>query len=32
MKRLVRDPEVYGLEFSPIPNSPYFTRVPTIAR
>src|SRR5882762_5835380 len=29
MKRLVRDPEVYGLEFSPIPNSPYFTRVAT---
>jgi membrane-bound lytic murein transglycosylase D len=29
MKRLVRDPETYGLEFSPIPNSPYFTRVAT---
>ncbi|TLY50274.1 MAG: LysM peptidoglycan-binding domain-containing protein, partial [Gammaproteobacteria bacterium] len=29
MKRLVRDPEGYGLEFSPIPNSPYFTRVAT---
>ena len=29
MKRLVRDPETYGLEFSPIPNSPYFARVAT---
>src|SRR6266404_4669566 len=29
MKRLVRDPETYGLEFSPIPNSPYFSRVTT---
>jgi peptidoglycan lytic transglycosylase D len=29
MKRLVRDPETYGLEFSPIPNSPYFTRLAT---
>jgi membrane-bound lytic murein transglycosylase D len=29
MKRLVRDPETYGLEFSPIPNSPYFSRVAT---
>src|SRR5258708_25998620 len=29
MKRLVRDPETYGLEFSPIPNSPYFTGVAT---
>src|ERR1700704_5777540 len=28
MKRLVRDPEVYGLEFSSIPYSPYFTRFP----
>jgi membrane-bound lytic murein transglycosylase D len=27
MKRLVLDPEVYGLEFSPIPNQPYFARV-----
>jgi membrane-bound lytic murein transglycosylase D len=29
MKRLVLDPEAYGLAFSPIPNQPYFTRVPT---
>src|SRR6202158_6091821 len=29
MKRLVRDPETYGLEFSPIPNSAYFSRVAT---
>lgn len=29
MKRLVSDPETYGLAFSPIPNQPYFTRVPT---
>jgi membrane-bound lytic murein transglycosylase D len=29
MKRLVRDPETYGLEFSPIPNLPYFVRVAT---
>jgi membrane-bound lytic murein transglycosylase D len=29
MKRLVRDPETYGLEFSPIPNLPYFARVAT---
>ena len=29
MKRLVRDPETYGLEFSPIPNSPYFARIAT---
>ncbi len=29
MKRLVRDPESFGLEFSPIPNSPYFARVAT---
>jgi membrane-bound lytic murein transglycosylase D len=28
MKRLVLDPEVYGLQFSPIPNQAYFTRVP----
>jgi membrane-bound lytic murein transglycosylase D len=27
MKRLVLDPEVYGLQFSPIPNQPYFARV-----
>jgi membrane-bound lytic murein transglycosylase D len=29
MKRLVQDPQAYGLEISPIPNQPYFTRVPT---
>jgi len=29
MKRLVMDPETYGLAFSPIPNQPYFARVPT---
>ena len=29
MKRLVTDPETYGLAFSPIPNQPYFARVPT---
>jgi membrane-bound lytic murein transglycosylase D len=29
MKRLVLDPERYGLAFSPIPNQPYFARVPT---
>jgi membrane-bound lytic murein transglycosylase D len=29
MKRLVRDPEAYGLAFSPIPNLPYFARVAT---
>jgi peptidoglycan lytic transglycosylase D len=29
MKRLVEDPAKYGLEFSPIPNEPYFERVPT---
>jgi membrane-bound lytic murein transglycosylase D len=29
MKRLVMDPETYGLAFSPIPNQPYFSRVPT---
>ena len=28
MKRLVIDPETYGLAFSPIPNQPYFARVP----
>src|SRR5437588_10787904 len=32
MKRLVRDPEGYGLEFSPIPNSPYFARIATHAQ
>lgn len=29
MKRLVMDPESYGLAFTPIPNQPYFTRVST---
>jgi membrane-bound lytic murein transglycosylase D len=29
MKRLVQDPQAFGLEISPIPNQPYFTRVPT---
>ena len=29
MRRLVLDPEGYGLAFSPIPNQPYFARVPT---
>jgi len=29
MKRLVQDPEAYGLEISPIPNQPYFARVET---
>jgi membrane-bound lytic murein transglycosylase D len=29
MKRLVADPESYGLAFSPIPNQPYFARVDT---
>ncbi len=29
MKRLVMDPETYGLSFSPIPNAPYFASVPT---
>ncbi|MGH8304611.1 MAG: LysM peptidoglycan-binding domain-containing protein [Steroidobacteraceae bacterium] len=29
MKRLVSDPAAYGLEMSPIPNQPYFTRVAT---
>lgn len=29
MSRLVRDPEVLGLEFWPIPNEPYFARVET---
>ena len=29
MKRLVLDPEAYGLAFSPIPNQPYFARVDT---
>jgi membrane-bound lytic murein transglycosylase D len=29
MKRLVLDPEGFGLAFSPIPNQPYFARVST---
>ncbi len=29
MRRLVSDPETYGIAFSPIPNQPYFARVPT---
>lgn len=29
MSRLVADPELYGISFSPIPNEPYFTRVET---
>lgn len=29
LKRLVSDPETYGLAFSPIPNQPYFARVDT---
>ena len=29
MRRLVANPEDYGLAFSPIPNEPYFTRVET---
>ena len=29
MKHLVQDPEANGLAFSPIPNQPYFERVPT---
>ncbi len=29
MKRLVADPTKYGLDFSPIPNQPYFVKVPT---
>lgn len=28
MKRLVADPAASGIEFSPIPNEPYFTKVP----
>ncbi|MFM7396013.1 MAG: LysM peptidoglycan-binding domain-containing protein [Gammaproteobacteria bacterium] len=27
MKRLVADPSVFGIEFSPIPNQPYFMKV-----
>ena len=29
MARLVQDPSKYGLSFSPIPDQPYFTQVPT---
>jgi len=29
MQRLVRNPELYGLTISPIPNQPYFARVAT---
>jgi membrane-bound lytic murein transglycosylase D len=29
MKELVTQPDLYGLEFSPIPNLPYFSRVAT---
>ena len=29
MARLVQDPGKYGLSFSPIPDQPYFTKVPT---
>jgi membrane-bound lytic murein transglycosylase D len=29
MKRLVANPEAYGIAFSPIPNEPYFVRVET---
>ena len=32
MKRLVRDPAAYGLSMSPIPNQPYFARVPTVGQ
>ena len=32
MKRLVMDPAAFGLEFSPIPNQPYFARVGTISQ
>jgi membrane-bound lytic murein transglycosylase D len=32
MKRLVLDPETYGLAFSPIPNQPYFARVATLGQ
>jgi peptidoglycan lytic transglycosylase D len=32
MKRLVQDPEGFGLEFSPIPNLPYFARVATLSQ
>jgi membrane-bound lytic murein transglycosylase D len=29
MKRLVQDPQAFGIDISPIPNQPYFTRVST---
>jgi membrane-bound lytic murein transglycosylase D len=29
LKRLISDPETYGLSISPIPNQPYFARVDT---
>jgi peptidoglycan lytic transglycosylase D len=32
MKRLVMDPPSFGLEFSPIPNQPYFARVGTLSQ
>jgi len=32
MKRLVADPETYGLMFSRIPNQPYFARVNTLGQ
>jgi membrane-bound lytic murein transglycosylase D len=32
MKRLVANPEDYGLEFSAIPNQPYFERVATLGQ
>ena len=32
MKRLVLDPEAYGLAFSPIANQPYFARVDTLGQ
>jgi len=32
MKRLVADPETYGLTFSRIPNQPYFARVNTLGQ
>src|SRR2546429_9914646 len=32
MKRLVMGPAAFGLEFSPIPNQPYFARVGTLSQ
>lgn len=32
MKRLVAEPEIYGIGFSPIANEPYFTRVETLGQ